>query len=102
LHTGLRYPNKLAGILALSTYLPLADTVVAEAHTANQQTAIFMGHGAHDPVIPVQYGEKSCAYLQQLGYSVEWHSYVMQHNVIANEIADIGHWLQQQLIESDC
>jgi len=102
LHTGLRYPNKLAGILALSTYLPLADTVVAEAHTANQQTAIFMGHGAHDPVIPVQYGEKSCAYLQQLGYSVEWHSYVMQHNVIANEIADIGHWLQQQLIGSDC
>ena len=102
LHTGLRYSQPLAGILALSTYLPLADTVVAEAHEANRHTTIFMGHGVHDPVIPVQYGEKSCAYLQQLGYLVEWHSYLMQHNVIASEIADIGHWLQQRLQTTEC
>lgn len=98
LYTGLRSAHPLGGILALSTYLPLADHLVAEAHQVNQQIAIFMGHGEYDPVIPVQHGEKSCAYLQQLGYTVEWHSYPMQHNVIASEIVDISHWLQQRLV----
>lgn len=98
LYTGLRYPKPLGGILALSTYLPLADKTADEIDKANRSVEIFMGHGEFDPVIPVKHGEKSCAYLQELGYHVEWHSYPMQHSVSATEIADLGHWLKQRLL----
>lgn len=97
LYTGLRYSQPLGGILALSTYLPLAEKTADEIHSANRSVEIFMGHGEFDPVIPVKHGEKSCAHLQELGYHVEWHSYPMQHSVNAAEITDLGRWLKQRL-----
>lgn len=93
LHTGLRYPQTLGGILALSTYLPLSNTVENEIHTANRKIPIFMAHGEFDPVIPFSYAEKSRTQLEQLGYHIEWHSYQMQHNITPEEIIDISRWL---------
>lgn len=97
LHTGLRYPQPLAGIMALSTYLPLIDTVAQERHPANQSTPIFLAHGQQDPVIAWLHAQRSRAYLEQLGYRVEWHDYPMAHQVNAAEISDISHWLQASL-----
>lgn len=96
LHTGLRYPETLAGILALSTYLPLSGSLENEVHTANQSTPIFMGHGLYDPVIPLMLGESSRSKLQKAGYEVEWHSYPMPHSVCPEEIQQIGDWLRQR------
>lgn len=93
LHTGLRYPERLGGIMALSSYLPLDTTVNNERHEANQHTPIMMAHGSHDPVIHLKLGEMSRDYLQQLGYSVQWHQYVMEHGVNPDEIRDISQWL---------
>jgi phospholipase/carboxylesterase len=97
LQTGLRYPLTLAGIMALSTYLPLADTVESEIHAANRQTPIFMAHGQFDQVILFEHGERSSKRLEKLGYSVEWHSYNMQHSVCAEEIVALSHWLSARL-----
>lgn len=93
LHTGLRYPERLSGILALSTYLPLADTLAAEAHPANREVPIFMAHGTQDPLIPLARARASRDALQTLGYQVEWHEYAMPHSVCPEEIAHIGAWL---------
>jgi len=93
LHTGLRHPETLAGVMALSTYLPLADSFAAEASAANQSTQVFMAHGTHDPVVPYSMGNQSRQFLQQAGYAVEWHEYPMQHSVCLEEVADIGRWL---------
>jgi phospholipase/carboxylesterase len=97
LHTGLRYPERLAGILALSTYLPLADTLAAEAHPANRDVPIFMAHGTQDPLIPLARARASRDALQALGYEVEWHEYPMPHSVCAPEIAEVGAWLGRVL-----
>jgi phospholipase/carboxylesterase len=97
LQTGLRYPQKLAGIMALSTYLPLGDTLPAEAAPANKPTAIFMAHGVYDPVVPLMMGAGSMTFLTGLGYTVEWKQYPMQHAVCAEEIGDIGEWLKKAL-----
>lgn len=97
LQTGLRHPEKLAGILCLSGYLPLAAQVAAERTDINVSTPIFMGHGRGDPVIPIDRAEKSCEILTALGYSVEWHEYMMQHSVCGEEIEDIGSWLKRVL-----
>ena len=97
LHTGLRHPQRLAGILALSTYLPLVQTVRDEASEANRQIPILLAHGSHDPIIPLRLGEDSCHYLQQLGYQPEWKTYFMEHSVCPDEIQDIGHWLSKIL-----
>jgi phospholipase/carboxylesterase len=94
LQTGLRYPQPLAGIMALSTYLPLIDTVAQERQLANQTTPIFMAHGQHDPIIALLHAQRSRAYLGELGYRVEWHDYPMAHQVNVAEIKDIGYWLQ--------
>jgi phospholipase/carboxylesterase len=93
LHTGLRHPRRLAGIIALSTYMPLVQTVRQEASKANQHTPIFMAHGRHDPIIPLHLGEDACHYLKQLGYEPEWKTYFMEHSVCPEEIRDISHWL---------
>ncbi len=98
LFTGLRYPQKLAGLLALSTYLPLPDQLQAEANNANLKTPLMMMHGTFDPIIPVFQGQNSRYLLQQAGYSIEWHEYPMQHAVCPQEINDISHWLQQLLL----
>jgi phospholipase/carboxylesterase len=97
LHTGLRHPERLAGILALSTYLPLADTLAAEAHPANREAPIFMAHGTEDSLIPLARARASRDALQALGYQVEWHEYPMPHSVCAEEIAHIGAWLTRVL-----
>jgi phospholipase/carboxylesterase len=93
LHTGLRFPQRLAGIMALSGYLPLADTLAAERAPANQLTPIFMAHGSQDTVVVPARGEASRDLLQQLGHTVQWHSYPMPHSVHPREIADISAFL---------
>jgi phospholipase/carboxylesterase len=93
LHTGLRYPERLAGILALSCFLPLADTLAAEASPANRDVPIFLAHGTHDAVIPLGRARRARAVLEGLGYQVEWREYPMPHAVCGEEIADIGRWL---------
>ena len=97
LHTGLRYPQPLAGILALSTYLPLVQTVQQEATAINLDVPIFMAHGSNDPVVPLRLGDDSRHYLQQLGYQPEWQTYFMEHSVCPDEIKDISQWLAKVL-----
>ena len=97
LHTGLRYPQKLAGVMALSTYLPLAESLPQEAAPENKTTPVFMAHGVFDPVIPLVMGAGSMTFLTGLGYPVEWRQYPMQHSVCPQEIADIGAWLRKVL-----
>lgn len=97
LQTGLRYPEKLAGLLCLSGYLPLHTTIATEHHAANQSTPIFMAHGRGDPVVPFLRAEQSRDILKSLGYSIEWHEYMMPHSVCAEEIDDIGAWLKRIL-----
>lgn len=93
LHTGLRFPKPLAGILALSTYLPLPDTVPDEIASANREIPILMAHGSADPIVPIELGRISRDLLEQLGYKVEWREYGMAHTVVQEEIADIASWL---------
>lgn len=97
LHTGLRYPHRLAGILALSGYLPLADTLAAERHPANAQTPIFMAHGSQDPVVAPVRAEASRDFLLAQGYPVQWHSYPMAHSVHPHEVADLSAFLARVL-----
>lgn len=97
LHAGLRYPRRLAGILALSTYLPLAATVALEAHAANRDIPIFMAHGNEDTVVPLPHALISKRSLTELGYPVEWRSYAMPHSLCNEEIADIAGWLAHTL-----
>ncbi len=97
LQTGLRHPQKLAGIMGLSGYVPLAQKLAEERHPANQATSIFLVHGTADPVIPFQRAEQSRDLLRGLNYSVEWHDYWMQHSLCAQEILDIGKWLEKVL-----
>ncbi len=97
LQTGLRYPQRLAGLLALSTYLPLSDSAASERHGANHDTPIFMAHGTQDTIVPFQRGQQSKEQLEQLGHKIEWHEYPMQHSVCADEVGDIGKWLGKVL-----
>ena len=101
LQTGLRHPERIAGIMALSTYVPIAEKLAAEANAANRGVPIFMGHGSHDPIIPLPRAEQSRVLLQSLGYPVEWHEYPMPHSVCAEELADIGAWLGEVLDAED-
>jgi phospholipase/carboxylesterase len=97
LQTGLRHTNKLAGIMALSTYLPLAHTLAAEAAPANRSIPVFYAHGTHDAVIPMALAKTSRDVLAAGGYPVEWHEYPMQHSVCIEEVGDIGNWLSRAL-----
>jgi phospholipase/carboxylesterase len=97
LQTGLRHPRKLGGIMALSTYLPLAENLADEASAENRKTPIFMAHGTQDAVIPFEMSTRSRDVLLQHGYDVEWHEYPMAHSVCLEEIADIGKWLKRAL-----
>jgi phospholipase/carboxylesterase len=92
LQTGLRHPEKLAGLLCLSGYLPLHERVAEERHAANQDTPIFLCHGRQDSVIPIARAEQSRDALQALGYEVEWHAYAMPHSVCPEEVHDVGVW----------
>jgi phospholipase/carboxylesterase len=97
LHTGLRFAHRLAGIMALSGYLPLADRFVTERMQANAKTPIFMAHGTQDPVVVLARGEDSRNALAAMGHPVQWHTYPMQHAVHPREIADIAAFLKQVL-----
>ena len=97
LQTGLRHPEKLAGIMALSTYLACADSLGVEASAANRKIPLLMVHGSMDPVIPVALAKLSKARLETHGYKVEWHEYGMPHSVCAEEIDDIAAFLKRVL-----
>lgn len=97
LHTALRHPDRLAGVLALSTYLPLGDALATEASAANRQTPILMCHGQYDPILTLEVGQTSRDRLVALGHAVEWHEYPMAHEVCAEEIARIGGWMREVL-----
>jgi phospholipase/carboxylesterase len=94
LHTALRYPEKLAGVIALSCYLPLISEF-ATRDPANQATPVFMAHGFQDPVVPYGLGDETRRLLESSGYPVEWHAYPMQHSLCEPEVADIRQWLQR-------
>jgi phospholipase/carboxylesterase len=97
LQCGLRYPEKLAGILVLSAWLPLTHMVLVERNIANQQTPILMLHGTGDSVVPLKWAMESCTCLKEIGYHVTISSYPMQHAVCPEEIAAIGVWLRKLL-----
>jgi phospholipase/carboxylesterase len=97
LHTGLRCGHKLAGLLGLSTYLPLPEHFAREARPERKDTPILMCHGQDDGMLPLQLGAWSRDVLKESGYTVDWREYPMQHQVCAEEIADIGAWLRERL-----
>ena len=97
LHTGLRHAERLAGVLALSTYLPLAATVAAERSAANRDLPVFMAHGRQDPMIDIARARESRAFLEGLGCAVQWREYAMPHSVCAEEVGDIAGWLLSRL-----
>jgi phospholipase/carboxylesterase len=98
LQSALRYPQRLAGIMALSTYLPLRDSLAAERTQPNKGIPLLMCHGAQDGIVPLPLGEASRDLLMGLGYAVQWHTYPMAHSVCAEEIVDISAWLQSVLL----
>jgi phospholipase/carboxylesterase len=97
LHTGLRHADALAGVMALSTYLPLVESFAKEAAPENAKTPVFMAHGTADPVVPHGMGTRSRDLLEQAGYDLEWHEYPMPHSVCLEEVRDIGAWLRKAL-----
>lgn len=96
IHTALRYPQRLGGLLALSTYMPLGHTLEAEASTANRDLPILMAHGRQDPMVSISLAEASRDALTAAGYPLHWKAYDMPHAVCAEEIADISFWLQER------
>jgi len=97
LHTALRYPRRLAGVVALSTYLPLVDTLNAEKASSNQATPIFMAHGRFDEIIPLPRALASRDLLQKMSYRVDWHEYPMPHSVCIEEIGEVAAYLRSVL-----
>ena len=97
LQTGLRHAERLGGILALSTYLPLAETLADEASECAKNIPIFMAHGRGDQVIPYSTGKTSAEKLSASGYPLEWHEYAMAHSVCMEEVQDIAAWLTRRL-----
>lgn len=98
LHTGVRYPERLGGLMALSTYIPLRDSLDAEVfgndESQPRDVPIFMGHGQFDPVLPIELGASTRDLLVANGFSIEWHDYPMAHSVNAEEIQHVRQWLQ--------
>lgn len=97
IQTGLRHPEKLAGLLCLSGYVPLHTTIAEERHPSNQSTPVFMAHGRGDQVIPILRAEQSRDLMRSLGYEVEWHEYMMPHSVCQEEVDDISAWFRRVL-----
>lgn len=99
LQTALRDPQRLAGVMALSTYLPLRDTLAAELSAANRDLPILICHGRHDPLLPLTLGERSRDVLVAQGLTVDFRIYDMPHSVCAAEILDISAWLKKVLAD---
>ena len=95
--TGLRHTERLAGIVGLSGWLPLAASTAAERHAANHETPVFLGHGRQDPMVPLARAAQSRDALIALGYTVEWHDYAMAHSVCMEEIDDLNAFLLRVL-----
>ena len=95
--TALNQIVPLAGVIALSTYLPLAESIATDPTANSRLTPIFMAHGSRDPIIPIALGFSSMKNLQSLGYAVEWHEYAMQHSVNEAELRDIEAWLKNRI-----
>jgi len=95
LHTGLRYPQKLAGIMALSTYMPTTEQLKTERAPANNETCIFMAHGTMDPVIHPQIAKDSFSRLKAMDYPISWHEYPMQHSLCLEQINDISAFINR-------
>ncbi|MFK8015644.1 MAG: alpha/beta hydrolase [Gammaproteobacteria bacterium] len=95
LHTALRYPVRLGGVMALSTYLPLHDKLAAAATDANQDLPVFLAHGQADPVLTFDLGERVRDWLREHNYPLEWHAYPMAHQVCLEELQHIGKWLRR-------
>jgi len=95
LQTGMRHPEKLAGMLCLSGYLPLAGVAAAERSEESLATPVFMAHGTHDNVVPFVRAQQSAQVLKELGYQVEWREYAMQHSLCLEEVQDISAWLRK-------
>lgn len=100
LSAGLRHARRLAGIVALSGYLPLEQQLEAERSPANAEVPIFLAHGRVDPVVPQTLGMLSRDFLRANGYSVDWHSYAMAHQVCAEEIADLRDWIGARIAQT--
>jgi phospholipase/carboxylesterase len=98
LQAGLRQSKRLAGLMALSAYLPLSRMIEVERNPASNPVLIFMGHGISDNIVPIASGKMSRDTLIKLGYAVEWHQYPMPHSVCAAELSDIGAWLKRVLL----
>lgn len=98
LYTGLRANKKLGGIIALSTYQVLADTLVTERSAVNAKLAIFMAHGSFDNVVPLAIGQETCQQLQALDYLVKWQVYPMQHSVVTEEVQHISNFINEVLL----
>ena len=97
LQAGLRYSQRLAGIMVLSSYVPLEETLATEKNSANQGVPIFYAHGEEDDIIPISFAKQSRDLLLEQGYKVEWSSYAMPHSVVPDEIDAIGVWLRKIL-----
>jgi phospholipase/carboxylesterase len=95
LHIGTRHADKLAGVIALSCYLPLSGELGTARSASNQSTPIFMAHGTQDPVVPYPLGDESRRLLESTGYAVEWHAYPMPHGLCEPEVADLRAWLKR-------
>lgn len=96
LYAALTFHLTIGGVMALSTYLPIADTFEKAERSMNQNTPVFMAHGTDDPVLPLHFATYSCERLEALGYAVEWHDYPMPHSVCPGEIKAIRNWLERQ------
>lgn len=97
LHAGLRHPERLAGIMALSTYLAVPDGLAAAVSDANRELPVFLAHGSQDPVVPLAASERARVLLRALGYRVQCHTYPMAHSVCGEELRDISCWLEEVL-----
>ena len=98
LQTGLRQPERLAGVMSLSAYLSLTPTIGKERNAANNDVPIFLGHGITDNIVPLSLGIASRDRLLKLGYDVDWHQYPMPHSVCAEELEDVSAWLARVLL----
>ncbi len=98
LQVGLRFKERLGGLIVLSAYLPLAQSLAEQRSSHNQNIPIFMAHGLFDPVVPLMLGERSKEKLQLLGYTLEWKTYPTQHTVVSEEIQAVGEFLTRILL----
>jgi len=100
LHLATRHPDTFAGVIALSTYLPLAQDFAKLRNGANLRTPIYMAHGTQDPVVPFALADESRQLLAGAGYNLEWHAYPMPHSLCPQEVADLRAWLRRTLVEA--